>query len=293
MGPRLDFVVAGAQKAGTTSLHDYLRQHPLLFLPQEKDFVVFMEGQPNNVSQQDLGRFFRPARPDQLLGLTYVDLLYFPECPARMRRHNPAMKVFVLLRDPVERAYSAYRFNLAWGRETSPTFQEALDREEERSKGSWRDRATRTYLSHGHYADQLEEILAHFPPAQLHVAFSEELARDARTVVAEALRFLGVADDVSLRLGERENVASSPRWASLQRFLWSPPGWLWRAYQGLPAGVKRVLRYGVVARLNRLNLAPAPNPPMDPGDRERLSAYYAPRNRRLAELLGRDLPDWG
>ena len=292
MDRKLDFVIIGAQKAGTTSLHEYLRQHPLLFLPEEKDFVVFMDDQPANIPEADLWQFLRPARPGQLLGLSYVDLLYFPECPGRMHRYNPRLKLIAVLRDPVNRAYSNFRYNVAYGRETARSFEEALEREEERRGGSWRDKASRTYLSHGHYAEQLSRFLRFFPREQLHVVLSEELGGNPGEAVRSVFRFLDVDESIPLDFRVRKNAAAIPLWAPLQRFMWSPPPLLWKTYQSLPLSFKRFVRYRIVAGLNRLNLSERRSPEMDPALRQRLSTYFAGHNRRLAELIGRDLTGW-
>jgi len=165
-----------------------------------------------------------------------------------VRTTVPEAKLIALLRDPVDRALSHYHHEVALGREPL-SFEEAIDAEPERTRGeeqrmvrepgyfshAWWDY---TYLARGRYAEQLERWLAVFPPEQLFVVASEELASDPGQTYSRVLGFLGAPG---------HELGSYPR-----------------VYQQEYAELR-------------------------PDTRRRLAEYFAEPNRRLYELLGRDL----
>jgi hypothetical protein len=253
--PLPDFLVIGAQKAGTTALYAYLRWHPGISGPSWKEASFFdrhyWRGEawyrghfPNPV------RMWRAERTNGrplVVGEASPGYLFHPLAPDRVRRLVPDARLIALLRDPVDRAYSHYQHEVALGHETL-SFDDALDSEEERLRGEV-ERMTAdasyfshawwnfTYLARGRYAEQLERWLAVFPREQLLIVPSADLqARPAETY-GEILEFVGV---------EPHHLASYPRLFH-------------RDYPPLPAE-----------------------------SRDRLRAYYAEPNRRLYELLGRD-----
>src|ERR1700761_3269521 len=118
---RVSFLVAGVQKGGTTALFDYLGDEPGLSLAREKELHFFDDesqdwAAPNTAAYHAA---FAPfdGRPRGEATPIYV---YWPNSLARIRAYNPAMKLIVVLRDPVQRAWSHWRMEFARGVETRP-----------------------------------------------------------------------------------------------------------------------------------------------------------------------------
>ena len=199
--PLPDFLVLGAQKAGTTALYAYLRWHPGITGPSWKE-VSFFDRHWWRGARWYRGQF--PLRSaDKLFGEASPSYLFHPLAPERARAVIPDARLLVVLRNPVDRAYSQYQHEVALGREPL-SFEDALAAEEERTRGEverivadprafsheWWDH---TYAARGLYADQLERWLAVFPRDQLLVVTSDELGARPAEAYASILSFLGAA----------------------------------------------------------------------------------------------------
>jgi len=199
--PLPDFLVIGAQKAGTTALYSYLRAHPAITGPSWKEVSFFDRHWARGVGWYR-GNF--PLRAgERRVGEASPSYLLHPRAPERARSVVPDTKLIALLREPGARAYSHYHHEVSLGREPL-SFEDALAAEEERTAGevermgadptyfsrAWWDH---TYLERGRYGEQLERWLAVFPPQQLLVLTTEELAADTATAYGRVLAFLGVA----------------------------------------------------------------------------------------------------
>jgi hypothetical protein len=245
--PLPDFLVLGAQKAGTTALYAYLRRHPEITGPAWKE-VSFFDRHWARGTRWYRGNF--PLRRGAAaVGEASPSYLFHPLAPERVRSVVPEARLVALLRNPVERAYSHYQHELAFGREPLP-FEEALDREEERLEGeverlladaayfsrAWWDH---TYVARGLYAEQLERWLAVFPREQLLVLPTDELARDAGGSYARVLEFLGVrphALDDYPRVFEREYAPLRPETRRRLAAVFAEPNRRLEALLGHPLG---------------------------------------------------------
>ena len=197
--PLPDFLVIGAQKAGTTALYAYLRWHPGITGPSWKE-VSFFDRHWWRGESWYRGHF--PLRSGgRLVGEASPSYLFHPLAPERARAVVPNARLVALLRDPVDRAYSQYQHEVALGREPL-SFEEALGSEEERTRGeverlvadprafsrAWWDH---TYAARGLYAEQLERWLAVFPQEQLLVVTTDELGERPAEAYASILEHLG------------------------------------------------------------------------------------------------------
>jgi sulfotransferase family protein len=197
--PLPDFLVLGAQKAGTTALYAYLRWHPGITGPSWKE-VSFFDRHWWRGEAWYRGQF--PLRAgERLVGEASPSYLFHPLAPERARSLVPDAKLVALLRDPVDRAYSQYQHEVALGREPL-SFEDALAAENDRLAGeverliedprafsrAWWDH---TYAARGRYAEQLERWLAVFPRDQLLVVPTEDLGERPADTYASILDFLG------------------------------------------------------------------------------------------------------
>src|SRR5437899_13018782 len=106
---KLDFLVAGTQKSGTTALNYYLRRHPYIALPIKKELHFFDNDElfaGGNVPYEPRYEMFRPARPGSIVGENTPIYLYWRPALPRMRDYNPAMKLMIVLFKPIDRSLS-------------------------------------------------------------------------------------------------------------------------------------------------------------------------------------------
>jgi hypothetical protein len=201
--PLPDFLILGAQKAGTTALYAYLREHPQITGPSWKE-VSFFDRHYSRGEAWYRGNFPNTLRArGGIVGEASPSYLFHPLAPERVAAMVPDAKLVALVRNPVDRAFSHYQHEVALGREPL-SFEDALDAEDERLQGEGERMAADpgyfshpwwnyTYRARGRYAEQLDRWLAAFPREQLLVMPSEELLGEPEQAHGRVLEFLGAA----------------------------------------------------------------------------------------------------
>ena len=185
---KLDFFIVGAQKAGTSSLYRYLAQHEAIFLPQSKDFFAFNEDPTYGVPGPKLSAFYRSYAGQPLVGGSNVQIMPFPEAIRNLHEYNPEILPIAMLRNPVDRAYSAYWMMRRIGREPCATFEAALAEDSRRANcGGFRDKAELRYLEHGNYCDQIDMLYRYFDREGVYVALFDDLVENPEQVTREIL----------------------------------------------------------------------------------------------------------
>jgi hypothetical protein len=192
MKQRVGFLIAGAQKAGTSALHHYLSLHPQLFLPTCKELHFFDDESfswPKQGSEAGPRRWWPWGRDPyrryhQAFGnapagsvwgeATPIYMFWWPSI-ARIWQYNPAIKLVLVLRNPITRAFSHWNMECRRGAEDLG-FLEALQREQERCRAALpHQHRVFSYLARGYYSAQLRRIWQHLPPQQTLVLKHEEL----------------------------------------------------------------------------------------------------------------------
>jgi hypothetical protein len=218
--PLPDFLILGAQKAGTTALYAYLRWHPDITGPSFKEVSFFDR---HYAKGKRWYRAHLPRRRRALVGEASPGYLFHPLAPQRVAQMLPGARLIALLRNPVERAFSHYQHEVALGREEL-SFEDAIDREDERMQGevermlrdpTYFSRAwwNYTYVARGRYAEQLDRWFAAFPRERLLVLLTDELAADPAGTYRRVLDFLGAdAHDLESypRIFDRDYADMSP-----------------------------------------------------------------------------------
>lgn len=205
-------LVIGAQRCGTTSLHRLLDAHPQITMarPSRPEPKVFCSDEATDRGADWYRRtWFGHARDELLLGDKSTSYLEDPQAPDRAARTLGEAEVVALLRDPVERAVSNWRFSTDHGLESRPL--EVALRENLTSKAAWDPGTTSVspfaYLERGRYADYLRPWVARFPTST-HVLLLADLVERPESVAA-LFRGLGVADDVPVE-PVSENASRTP-----------------------------------------------------------------------------------
>ncbi|MCL6548413.1 MAG: sulfotransferase [Alicyclobacillus sp.] len=296
MTPKPNFFIVGAAKAGTSSLYQYLRQHPDVYMSPVKEphylchhhFPEVFRGPGDREFSDHVIRdeeaylnLFRGAGDRRVIGEASVFYLYYPDTGERIRALNPNAKVVAVLRNPVDRAYSSYMHLVRDNRETL-SFPEALAKEEERRRNGYRE--LWWYREVGRYSRQIRPYLKTFAPEQLKIFLYEDFAHPQQ-LLQETLRFLEVDTAVPIDTRIRHNPSGSPRPRWLYDFLAHP--------HPLKSALKRVIDPDVLHRIAQRGKAlTLRKQAMDPNIRRELAAFYRDDILELQDLLGRDLSHW-
>jgi hypothetical protein len=263
--PLPEFLIIGAHRAGTTSLHDALSRHPCVIanFPRaqrikgvrffDENFYRGTDWYRSHFATAASRKWLEQIRGAPVLaGEASPYYLFHPLAAARASRIVPAAKLIVLLRNPIDRAYSHWRRERRDGNEPLRTFEEAIAAEDIRLAGEV-ERIVRddryysyvhenfSYLTQGLYAEGLQRWLARYPRDRVYIETTERFRQEPEAVYRSILRFLGL-----------------------------PPS--------------------PMPRFALLNASPSPAP-LSQKTRLDLIARVAPYNRRLRDLLGTD-PGW-
>jgi Sulfotransferase family len=293
-----NFLVIGAGRSGTTSLHHYLAQHPAVFLPAVKspshffccDGVRvadrFQRAQTRSYFVPDPGdyeRLFDGVRGETAVGEVSPVYLASTAAAARIGARLPEARLIAILRDPVERAWVRFVARRRDGLEPRADFA-AIVRDETR----WplpRDDAFGTYVASGFCHHFLLPYFECFPRERIRVHLFEDLVRDPGALVADLYAFLGVDPGITPSTGERHNASGGVirnRWV---RLLWTRSALLRAA---LRPYLPEQLRRAVFRAATRDLVATA----LDPALSARLRELFRADTERLQELIGRDLSRW-
>jgi hypothetical protein len=294
------FLVAGAGRSGTTALVEGLRTHPDLFVTSPKEPHYFgLHGQKVDYrGPGDMATINRVAVTDRhaylglypanhsysALGDGSVSTLYYAEAAApEIVRVNPDMRVVVLLREPVDRAFSSYSYMRARGFEPHEDFLAAVAEEPRRQAENWHH--LWHYVAMSHYASSLRILLDTLGPDQLGIWFYDDIEKDYEGTVRSVLRFLGlpVREDEAVGV-PRVNVSGTPRLAVAQRAIWAAT-----RNEVLRTSVKRLTSFRFREGIRRLTLAKAAVPPVA---RAALEELFVEDLRQVAALIDTPAPPW-
>ncbi|NJL42677.1 MAG: sulfotransferase domain-containing protein [Pseudanabaena sp. SU_2_4] len=227
----VNFLIVGAQKGGTTALAKFLSTHPQIciapvkevhFFDYEQNYqgdgspwlgvpkpLSYPKPQTPHPSPQDRYHSFFPNCDSQLaVGEATPIYMYFPWIAERIQAYNPSMKLIILLRHPVERAYSHYQMERARGWEWLP-FPVAIRLEALRlhlAKYNSSERSslrTHSYGDRGFYSRQIQNLQRYFPKEQMLILLNEDLQNNHNQTLQRVYQFLGVNSNVNLPVPER------------------------------------------------------------------------------------------
>lgn len=193
--PKVGFLIVGTQKGGTTAMAAYLARHPQVFIPPVKE-VHFFDNEEHNWQQPDWSLYhdyFRDASPSQLWGEATPITMWWRPAIERLWIYNKRIRVIVILRNPITRAYSHWNMERQRGAEKLD-FLEALQREEERCRSALPlQHRVFSYINRGFYCQQLREIWRCFSREQVLVLRQEQLAEQPEATLATVQHFLGLS----------------------------------------------------------------------------------------------------
>ena len=256
---KIDFFIIGAQKAGTTSLYEYLKScEKQLHLPLVKEVMDFSN--PNlslkQIEKNIPGYFTSYNSNPRIKGIADVRSLFMANISAEnIYKHNPDAKIIVLLRDPIDRAISSFKFSIRNQLEDVMDLKTVFINEKDRIKElSKVDQLSRTYFEVSKYSDQLPYFVNLFK-ANIHYIIFDDLIEDPIGQTKSTLEFLGINDSSILKeevFDKKFNVGGSVRNKSIAR-LFNRKNLLKELYKYLPLPLRMKIRNSVLNPLLKRN----------------------------------------
>lgn len=299
--------ILGVQKAGTTSLHDLLAQHPAIAAanPKEPNHYIKIASQrpmvlASGATEMEALPYFKAedyaatfGEPDAAARY-FLDSStgYFPydEALDAIGSHCTEPRIIVVLREPVSRAYSAYNWARKVGWEPLPSFEEALAEEDRRhAQGYW---FSYWYRRHGEYAARIRAVTERF--AKVRFVLFEDLATDPQSVCSELFAWLDLPHHSIAKVSANKSGSDTTAMRrALRRF-----ATLRREDQGaLLQSLRKIVPPALLARIKRslvrsLDASAAPPPPLAPETRAQLAVQFRTDIAEVEHLIGRDLSAW-
>jgi len=277
-----NFFIVGAPRSGTTSLYEYLRRVPGIYMSPVKEPHYFAPGLRHRYlgkpvldfaiysrvrNQADYLKLFRSVKNEIAVGEATNSYLSDPGALGRIKEAVPGARIIMILRDPVERAHSHYLTNWNAGWQRTP-FEEVA--------------GTEFYLEPGFYANQVQRSLDIFGSDHVKILIFEEFIQNPRKAVSEVLKFLGVSAEPPAIVGEAFNSFTIPRWPLIGPILRSRPVRIAMRVL-IPSRTRRLIRNQILGRK-------ASEPPMPEKARRVLEELFRNDVLRLEQILGRPLP---
>lgn len=290
-----DFAIVGAAKAGTTSLHSYLSQHPQISATVPKETFHFVRPEieacrgvgagyaprPIPATLADYAGRFVPPAPDNLRGESCVAYLYFPAAAGRIAAANPDCRIVVMLRDPVQRAFSNYLHHVRDGLEPLD-FRAALAASTRRVEQGWWFGFD--YIGGSRYATQLTGYCDRFPREHVRVLWYDEFCARPDATCREIFDLVGVDRHAPLDVRAELNVSTIPR-ASFRPLL--------QGLDTLGLRLRNVMSRRKYKRLvGAIRSAVSYKPTLSEHERLALSVQFRDDVRQVEHLTGRDLSAW-
>jgi|UniRef100_UPI00404A2559 hypothetical protein len=270
----LDFLIIGAQKSGSTSLRAFLGEHEkeIFILNRELHFWN-RDGQYQDGAGLDgYLKNFAEAKPKQIKGEKSPSYLVSKEAPGRIHKHFPQVKIIAILRNPIDRAYSAYWHGRRIGAIAATTsFGEAVQNYKVKKGKAFGDLVTA-----GFYSEQISRYLNYFPIEQIHVLSFESTLTQANDELHGVLKFLlphsAIANQESQLAFPKRNVARASRFPKLNEAIFK----------------SKLLSYSTKSRISKKSLVEMKVPEMLDDDRKFLQEIYAGENQALQSILGKN-----
>lgn len=290
---KIDLMIFGAEKSGTSSLSRYLGEHPQVGMHSQREMNYFLIEEEFTMSFNSvLSQYYdATALGRERIAAKCVGLMDYAVGIRRLREHNPDMHLVAVLRNPVSRAYSAYWYARRRAWETAATFEEAIDRElndtapaDIRTKA---DHFRRAYLRRGRYCELLENVLQEFPKEQVHIYLMEDLKSQPQGILADVCAKLSVDSSFESKSYKVHNKAAMPKSVFLAKALGSR-----QLAKTVGYFLPKYLRKNIKARLERANEREFSVPLINPETLEMLMSYYKFHNDKLSLMFGLDLSAW-
>jgi hypothetical protein len=301
-----NFFIIGAQKAGTTSLYHYLNQHPQIYMSPVKepfffDHEISSNGEvvqqefaghqqaPRFVNLEEYQALFQGAKGETAIGEASPLYIYAPGTAERIKEYVPEARSIALLRNPADRAYSAFLHAVRIGVEPLTDFAQALREEEERIRNRWH--YVFHYRNRGLYQTQLKRYYDVFGRERVGIWLYDDLKEDPASMVRSVFRFLGVEDAFTSDTFSTHNPAGVPESKAARTMVRATDTTVGVIRQVFPP-TSRIFPFVSKARQAVQSQVLTEPPPIDPEIRGALIEGYREDILKLQQFIGRDLSPW-
>jgi hypothetical protein len=269
----IDLLIIGTQKAGTTSLYEYIKQHNNIYFSEVKEITYFVNDDLHKKGKDYLDSFFSKHKNEKIIASSYVHMLPSKDAPERVLNYNSNMKFIVMLRDPTDRAFSAYNYAIKNGWENKKvSFLDSLNLEKERIINKQFDL---TYFYNGLYKKHLDYWKTFFPENRFLTIWDYELKNEPKKVLERICRFLCIEYDENIDFSLSYNKAGIVRSKIIQRFLLSKNSKLKNFFGKLiPRNFKVFIRANLLSKLYKFNHIDLKNPEISSYEKKILKKYF-------------------
>ena len=287
-----NFLIVGVQKAGTTSIYNYLREHPQVYMSLvketnflEKDWENLPPEQQNKngiVTLEKYSELFADVKDEIAIGEASPNYLFhYESSAARIKKYVPNAKLIVVLRNPVERAYSDYLMHIR----DAIGYRSLSEQIKHSSHKSFILRKGFYYVPLKYYFDQ-------FKREQIKVFFYDDLRDDSQEFMQSIYQYLGVNNEFVPNTTRKAQVAKIPKNKTINNLL-NRKNILRSTTASILKTVKPVeARQNLRDRLINFNSQTKKASPLSTEDRQQLIEFYREDILQLQDLVGRDLSKW-
>ncbi len=293
MKEKIDVMIVGAQKAGTTSLLRYFGEHPECIAHPQKEFAYFLEpNQYKNDFTIAFSKYFAniECSPNKKIVAKSAGLYSNENAIKRLYEHNPLCKIILILRNPVERAYSSYLMEKNYGSakfdfsELPHLINSHLEKDE-----SW---GFSFFIDYGLYVNYLKLIYSYFPKEQVSVVLYRDFKNSPKEICSSLFKKIGVDSSFAPDTDVKHNVTLKTRSTVVARaikHILKRDGLVRKTLtQLIPSN--KTYKYGELLReANKTNQKYST---MNSEVRQFLIDFYKPYNLELEKLIGQDLSEW-
>ncbi|MDR3586011.1 MAG: sulfotransferase domain-containing protein [Desulfosporosinus sp.] len=289
-----NFLCVGAVKAGTTTLHHIIRQHPEVYLPNCKETNFFVNDEYANGLTFYETKYFSKIKNEKVIGEITPKYLYYDSVPERIFESlGPNVKLIFIFRNPVHRAYSQYLMQLRTGCETN-TFEKALELESNRlselTLPGVRDRYN--YIDGGLYFKHLKKFLRIFDINNMLFLMFEELIVDPKITFEKVAHFLDIRPYSKMDFNIKSNVAQKPKYQLLWKFAFREDCFTRIKQLGKFVITNETVRRKIMDNIGSFSLEPMQVPEMNEKTRVNLKSIYKSDINELEQFLKISLAHW-
>jgi hypothetical protein len=305
-----NFFIVGAAKAGTTSMYKYLGSHPdIYFSPIKEPQYYAFDIRDNNFDERtkqsylfDMKQYlskdfleekhiallidksqylelFQNVTSEKVVGEISNVYLFSKVAAKEIYNDNPESVIYIILRNPVERAFSHWLMDLRGGIEKEYDFVKAIKKDYQNNDRCWGN--GHLYIDVGLYYEQVKRYIDIFPKNQIKIFLFDEIEKDSTKVLKSMLDFLNLDQIIKINNTKRYNKAELPRFP-----------FLYNSLRKLTPFFNNVLGLKIKIKLRSLIMSNKNLPRLTMRDRERVFTYFKKDIEKLEKLIDEDLSTW-